>query len=281
MSTGRPRPRPDRPPAGGDPLQRAEHLLDPARVQVAPHLTSGYLNVLAELPPAPTVSARTMRTAFYPVLYERFRPLALRVATGFADPGRDGDRARAVARLGLRPGDAVLDVACGPGNFTGHFGKAVGPAGLAVGLDASDTMLRKAVGTNSGPSVAYVRGDAEKLPFADATFDAVSCFAALYLIDDPYATIAEIARVLRPGGRVAILTSFAGRRLTTRLLTRATQLASGVRPFGGGDITGALRRHGLAGVQQEIHGLAQSVWARRPDAHDTATDPHDDLRTDR
>ena len=246
-----------------DALTRARALIEPTRVQVGPIEVGGYLNVLAELPPAPTVSARTMRTGFYPVFYERLRPLALRIATGFAEPGRDGDRAQAVGRLSLRPGSVVLDVACGPGNFTAHFGSVVGPGGLAIGLDASDAMLRKAVETNPAPSVAYVRGDAEKLPFADASFDAVSCFAALYLIADPFATLAEIVRVLRPGGRVAILTSFAGHTPLLRAATRFNQRASGLRPFGADEITGALRAHAMVDIQQEIHGLAQSVWARK------------------
>lgn len=246
---------------------RVESLLDPARVQVEPHMTHGYLNVLAELPPAPTVSARTMRTRFYPIYYEKFRPLGLRLFSGFAAPGREGDRAAAVARLELAAGSLVLDVACGPGNFTAHFGTVVGAGdadGLAVGVDASDTMLRQAVASNSGPAVAYVRGDAERLPFADATFDAVSCFAALYLIGDPFATLAEIARVLRPGGRVAILTSFAGRLPTTRAVSRVAQLTTGIRPFGRSDITGELTHLGLTDVHQQIHGLAQEVWARKP-----------------
>ncbi|HET8582185.1 MAG TPA: methyltransferase domain-containing protein [Jatrophihabitans sp.] len=247
-----------------DSLARAAALLDPARVEVGPELTHGYLNVLAALPPAPTVGARTMRTAFYPVYYERLRPLALRVATGFAAPGRAGDRARAVARLGLAAGASVLDVACGPGNFTGYFGRVVGASGLAVGLDASDSMLAKAVATNSGPSVAYLRGDAERLPFPDATFDAVSCFAALYLMSDPYAALAEIVRVLRPAGRVAVLTSFAGDHLPVRALTRVGQVTTGVRPFGRDDITGALRELGLVEVRQDVRGLAQEVWARKP-----------------
>ena len=247
-----------------DSLARAAALLDPARVEVSPEITRGYLNVLAALPPASTVGARTMRTAFYPVYYERLRPLALRVATGFAAPGRAGDRARAVARLGLTAGATVLDVGCGPGNFTGYFGRVVGPAGLAIGLDASDSMLAKAVANNSGPSVAYLRGDAERLPFPDATFDAVSCFAALYLMSDAYAALAEIVRVLRPDGRVAVLTSFTGDHLPLRVLTRVGRLTTGVRPFGRDDITGALRGRGLAEVQQDVRGLAQEVWARKP-----------------
>ena len=88
--------------------------------------------------------------------------------------------------LGLTPGDGVLDVACGPGNFTREFAQIVGAGGLAVGIDASATMLARAVADTTRPaSVAYVRGDAEALPFRDASFDAVCCFAALHLFADP------------------------------------------------------------------------------------------------
>ena len=52
-----------------------------------------------------------------------------------------------------------------------------------------------------------MRGDASSLPFRAESFDAVCCFAALYLIENPMRAIAEIARVLRPGGRVALLAS--------------------------------------------------------------------------
>ena len=55
----------------------------------------------------------------------------------------------------------------------------------------------------------YVRAGATNLPFRDGSFDAVCCFAALYLIEDPLLAVAEIARVLAPGGRVALLSSVA------------------------------------------------------------------------
>ena len=82
--------------------------------------------------------------------------------------------------------------------------------GLAVGLDISVPMLTRAVLDNSGPRTCYVRGDAGTLPFGDETFDAVCCFGALYLMPEPFQVAREMVRVLRPGGRVAILTSYAG-----------------------------------------------------------------------
>ena len=61
-------------------------------------------------------------------------------------------------------------------------------------------MLAQAAARAAGAGVAYVRGDAADLPFRDGSFDAVCCFAALYLIEDPLLAVAEIARVLAPAG---------------------------------------------------------------------------------
>ena len=107
--------------------------------------------------------------------------------------------------LALGPGERVLDVGCGPGNFTRRFAPVVGD-GLVVGLDASRTMLagrRRAGALN----IAYVRGDAGALPFRAASFDGICCFAALYLIEEPMRAIDEMVRVLAPGGRLALLSS--------------------------------------------------------------------------
>lgn len=60
-------------------------------------------------------------------------------------------------------------------------------------------MLTRAVLDNSTPRTCYVRGDARALPFADATFDAVCCFGALYLMPEPFRVAHEMVRVLRPG----------------------------------------------------------------------------------
>ena len=63
----------------------------------------------------------------------------------------------------------------------------------------------------------YVRASATDLPFRDGSFDAVCCFAALYLIEDPLQAVAEIVRVLAPGGRVALLSSVARGPVPARL----------------------------------------------------------------
>lgn len=246
------------------PIDKALALVDPQRCSITPEVSGGYVNVLAALPPASTIGARTMRTSFYPVFYERLRPLGLRLASGLSAPGRDGDRAQLSQRLGLTAGQSALDVGCGPGNFTGFLARAVGPSGVAVGLDASDSMLSKAVATN-GAEAAYLRGDAESLPFQSDSFDAVCCLAALYLMNDPYAAIAESVRVLRPGGRIAILTSYSGSDPLTRFAMGVVDKTTGIRRFGRTDITNAFNQNGLIDVRQEIQGLAQAVWARKSD----------------
>jgi SAM-dependent methyltransferase len=248
-----------------DPLDRVEQLLEPSRTSIAARRTGGYLDVLDAPAPADGAGARLMRSGFYPLIYQRIRPIGLRLMSGLAEPGRDADRERAADRLGLEPGHRILDVACGPGNFTEFFAGVVGESGLAVGLDASPTMLAQAVRDNSVGQVAYVHGDAAALPFADASFDAVSCFAALYLMSEPYVALEEAVRVLRPGGRIAILTSFVGTHVPVRIGMRAGQLFAGIRAFGRNDITKSFTGLGLTDVRQEINGVAQAVWARKPD----------------
>lgn len=238
-------------------------LLDPGRCASQELTPRGYINVLNDVPQASTIGARAMRTGFYPVLYERMRPIGLRLASGLAAPGRDGDREQLLARLELTEGQTVLDIACGPGNFTAFLGGIVGDNGLAAGLDASDSMLAKAVATNQTHQSAYIRGDAENLPFESECFDAACCLAALYLMNDPYAAIREAARVLRPGGRFAILTSYSGSDLLTRLAMTTVDKVTGIRRFGRDDITGAFRGAGLVNVHQDIQGLTQAVWGSK------------------
>src|SRR3954454_1069953 len=207
---------------------------------------------------------RLMISRALPVIYERiWRPIGGRLFMGAMGPGMRGEHEIALEMLDIGPGDAVLDVACGPGNFTRSFARAAGEDGVVVGLDASATMLERAVREGVPGNVAYVRGDATRLPFADETFDAVCCFAALYLIADPLRAIDEIARVLKPGGRVAILTSVS-RGLAPAWATDAlVRRLTGVRVFGRDEITEALRDRGLEIGEQRVAGLAQFVAAHR------------------
>lgn len=205
-----------------------------------------------------------MLSSFYPRIYQWWRPKGVRLLMGVSGPSKEQERAMARRMLDLRSGHTVLDVACGPGNFTGWFGEIVGADGLAIGIDSSPTMLEQAVRDNASGPVAYLRGDAEVLPFRDGAFDAVCCFAALFLMSDPYRAIEEAVRVVAPGGRIAILTSCASRWPMLRGMEHLIAAGAGLTIFGPDDITGALTRHGCADVEQRTSGVVQFVGARRP-----------------
>jgi ubiquinone/menaquinone biosynthesis C-methylase UbiE len=205
-----------------------------------------------------------MLTRRLPVVYERWwRPAWGHVLMGPLGPGTAGERRIAHELLELGPSDIVLDIACGPGNFVREFAGSVGRRGLVIGLDASQTMLARAVeDTGDAPNIAYIRGDAIRLPFRDSCIDAICCFAALHLFDAPLAALDAMARVLAPGGRVAILTS-ARAPLTPAPVGALVGAATGLRVFGRDEITGALEERGFEGVQRQISGLAQFVGARK------------------
>lgn len=249
-------------PATGTPLARAVQLLDPARTPSKIDDSGGYLDLLGEAAPkSPGLGQDLMLSRFYPRIYSWWRPLATRVAIART---RAGEREDARRMLDLRSGQTVLDLACGPGNFTNWFADVVRPGGLAVGVDASPTMLAQAVRDNARGPVAYMRADAERLPFTDSSFDAVCCFLALFLMAQPMRAIDEIVRVVAPGGRVAIMTSCASPWPATRALERVFARVGSVHVFGRYEITGALAQRGLVDIEQQISGPAQFVSARRP-----------------
>jgi ubiquinone/menaquinone biosynthesis C-methylase UbiE len=105
---------------------------------------------------------------------------------------------------GVAAGDSVLDVGCGTGVVARAAAHRVGPAGEVVGLDRNDGML--AVATRSPDPVTWRQGVAESLPFDQGRFDRVLCQFALMFFDDPRQAVREMARVVRPGGTVAVAT---------------------------------------------------------------------------
>ena len=114
--------------------------------------------------------------------------------------GQDRRWRRAVVRaVDARPGERVLDLAAGTGTSTEPFADA----GVhAVPCDFSLGMLR--VGKRRRPDLPFVAGDGTRLPFADATFDAVTISFGLRNVADPDAALRELARVTRPGGRLVV-----------------------------------------------------------------------------
>ncbi|MFP3964573.1 methyltransferase domain-containing protein [Actinomadura fulvescens] len=234
-----------------------------------PH--DGYLDVLGPTAePTPTVAQRVMQSTFLPQIYERiWRPVGFNLAKGWpVGPDTAAEHALARSWLGLaQPGDVrkpaatVLDVACGPGNVTRALAAGVGENGLVVGLDAAHGMLARAAADSSG-DVGYVRGNAVALPFRSDSFDAVCCFGALYLFDDPWAAVDSMARVLKPGGRLIILTTRRPGLPVSRLGSELVGSLSGVRMFGDREVTRALTDRGFADLRQRRYPLMQVVAGR-------------------
>jgi ubiquinone/menaquinone biosynthesis C-methylase UbiE len=112
---------------------------------------------------------------------------------------------RLAARLGAGPGDRVLELGCGPGWFSAALHAAV-PDGLLVLADLQPPMLERARSCTGGRG-APLATDALALPVRSASIDAAVLAAVLGEVPDPAAALDELARVLRPGGRLLVLES--------------------------------------------------------------------------
>jgi demethylmenaquinone methyltransferase / 2-methoxy-6-polyprenyl-1,4-benzoquinol methylase len=178
--------------------------------------------------------------------------------------GLDQRWRRLAATAAVRPGDRVLDACCGTGDFA--LADAAAGAGHVVGLDFSEGMLDRA--RRKSQDVEWVEGDMLALPFEAASFDAVTVGFGVRNVDDLEAGLRELRRVLRPGGRLAvleitrprgllrpffglwfdILVPFAGRVLPGG--EAYTYLPASVRRFPGPeDLAAALGRSGFASVR--------------------------------
>ena len=175
-------------------------------------------------------------------------------------------RAFEAERLGLAPGGSLLDVGCGRGEVACALAPRVAPGGRVLGLDASETMLtdaRQRAG-RVGVDVEFRIGDALAIDEPDASFDAARSERMLQWVPEPGTAVAELSRVVRPGGRLCLIDTdwrtFAVDVPDIDLSTSVT--AAMVRARGGPSAAGGLlvnlcRQQGLVDV--DVHPATQ-VW---------------------
>ncbi len=124
----------------------------------------------------------------------------------YVTPDVAAQRQQIVQALALRPGQSVLDVGSGPGLLAGAMADIVGERGAVCGIDISEAMLAIAASHCADrPWARFLRSDAGKLPLADAAFDVAVVTQVLEYVSDVDAALLELARVLRPGGRLVVL----------------------------------------------------------------------------
>ena len=120
-------------------------------------------------------------------------------------------------------------------------------------------MLARAVRAEAGPQIGFLRADAQRLPLRDETVEAVVSIAVLQLVPDPVAALAEMARVLRPGGRLAVMVPTAGRAARfARILP-----SIGAYMFGEDEIGDILVDNGFVSVRTNGFGNIQWVRGKR------------------
>jgi ubiquinone/menaquinone biosynthesis C-methylase UbiE len=135
---------------------------------------------------------------------QRFTRTAEQFAT-FSLSARSAEAAQLVALAAPRGTERALDLACGPGTFTHAFAPRVRSM---HGVDITPALLEQARGAAEKAqlvNVTYSTGDAVSLPYANGAFDLVTCAYAIHHFAQPAAAMAEAVRVLRPGGRLALV----------------------------------------------------------------------------
>jgi arsenite methyltransferase len=236
-------------------LRRALELL--ADPPTNPDVSKGYLDLLgtqpvedAALPKNTGAIQAVWASPVGSMLYDNTQAVVRKLLTAWQQP---------TEWLNIPPGGIALDVGCGPGSVTASLARAAGPDGLALGVDISEPMLARAVRAEAGPQIGFLRADAQRLPLRDETVDAVVSIAVLQLIPDPITALAEMARVLRPGGRLAVMVPAAGR--AARLWRKLPN--AGAYMFGEDELGDILEDHGLVSVRTKNVGTIQWVRAKR------------------
>lgn len=168
---------------------------------------------------------------------------------------------RFIRMLAPTPGERILDLGCGTGHLARLLAPLVAPDGRVTGIDISPDAIRLAarLSGDSAAGVAFQQADGEELPFATASFDAAVCVSVLGFCRRPERVLAELRRVLRPGGRLLIANADEDQRaynVRDRALGRAVARAIADRafdPWVGRRLAGLLEGAGFRLTQESVH----------------------------
>ncbi len=167
----------------------SEYPLGRGYVNLCPDFTESVtpIQYLCQSPPMIAIYENIWRPLGYFFSSSRSFPEDLERISALMEPSRHG---------------MILDLGCGPGNFTRHIARC-GRTTTVVGFDLAEQMLHRAVDLSPNDefsNVCYMRGNALDLPFESGSFDAVICCGALQIFTDYAQALSEVARVLKPGG---------------------------------------------------------------------------------
>lgn len=181
----------------------------------------------------PLEAAEVYEARFVPAIFAEWAPLLVDAAN-------------------VRPGQAVLDVACGTGIVSREVADRIGTDGAVVGVDLNAAMLT--VARRVRPDLDWQQADAAELPFPDHTFDTVLCQMALMFFPDRARAMAEMARVTATGGTVAVVVPAAigDQPAYQRLVTIATEEA-------GADAASLLDTYWSCGDLEELRAVVESA----------------------
>jgi ubiquinone/menaquinone biosynthesis C-methylase UbiE len=203
---------------------------------------------------------RLMQTPLIVSIYERF----WRKAGYFLASSRSfGKEMRTVISMGGSQSPArALDLACGTGVFTRPLARATGTP--VVGLDLSRPMLlhaRRLANREGADNIFFMRASAFSLPFANSAFPYVNCCGALHLFDRPGAALAEIARVLQPGGCLCVQTTIRPNRSAGFAYFLERFIRFGF--FNENELRNQLALQGFEVIESERHRISFTFLAKR------------------
>ena len=190
--------------------------------------------------------------------YGRWANAYDRLATA---PGVDSWRDRAADRLGLAPGDTVVEMGCGTGANVAHLRERVGPEGRVVGVDVTRGMLRRAserVDRAGWDNVRLVQADARRPP-VDGPVDAVLATFVVGMFADPRPAVERWIETLAPGGRIALLNAGRSDRRV------AAPLNLGFRAFVRLAAPGDGRVSPVESLERRVATARDAVYSRCPE----------------